>query len=91
MRVLLCALAVTGLSIACSAQAKDTPTEPGEKVVCKRVYDADLGSHFTSSKRICHTAAEWKEIEDGDARALKSLRDHGGISPPAPSMGATPM
>ena len=91
MRVLLCAVAITSLSLACSAQAKDTPADPAEKVVCKRVYNADLGSHFTSSKRICHTAAEWKEIEDSDERALKALRDHGGISPPAPGMGSGPM
>lgn len=91
MRILLGALSCAGLVMAFPADAKDqspNAANPSEKPVCKRIYDADLGSHFSSSKRVCHTALEWKEIEDGDARALQTLRDHAGISPPsAPGFG----
>ena len=88
MRSLLGAIGIASLTIACSAEAKDVPTaDQADKPVCKRVYDADLGSHFSSSKRICHTALEWKEIEDADARALQALRDHGGLASPAPGVG----
>jgi hypothetical protein len=62
------------------ALAKDEPKSPEQKLVCKRVYGADLGSHFQSSKRVCHTAAEWKEIEDETNRTLSTIRDNGGAS-----------
>lgn len=72
--------------------AKDRAPDPAEKVICKRVYDADTGSHFQSSKRICRTAAEWKEIEDGTERVMKTIRENSGIAPSdlAPGIGAGP-
>ena len=71
--------------------AKDKP-DPAEKVICKRVYDADTGSHFQSSKRICRTAAEWKDIEDGTQRVMKTIRENTGINAGdlAPGIGAGP-
>ena len=63
-----------------TAQAKDEPANPTEKLICKRVYGADTGSHFQSSKRTCHTAAEWKEIEDAAERTMRTVRDNGGAS-----------
>ncbi|HVU29634.1 MAG TPA: hypothetical protein VHE36_04460 [Sphingomicrobium sp.] len=74
------------------AAAKDRPADPPDKVICKRVYDADTGSHFTSSKRICHTAAEWKEIQDDLDRTLRQVRDNSGLNPNdiPPSMGGRP-
>ena len=71
---------------------KDRAPDPAEKVICKRVYEADTGSHFQSSKRICRTAAEWKEIEDGTQRFMKTIRENSGIAPSdlAPGLGSGP-
>jgi len=89
MRALFCAGAVLLFMTSAGATAAEPAAKPAEKPVCKRVYDADTGSHFTSSKRICHTALEWKEIEDNNERAMQTLRDHGGISPSsAPGVGS---
>lgn len=72
--------------------ANSPPPAPTEKLICKRVYDADTGSHFQSSKRICRTAAEWKEIEDGTERVMKTIRENSGIAPSdlAPGLGGGP-
>jgi hypothetical protein len=72
--------------------AKDRAPDPAEKVICKRVYEADTGSHFQSSKRICRTAAEWKEIDDGTQRVMKTIRENSGINPAdlAPGLGSGP-
>jgi hypothetical protein len=72
--------------------AKDAKPDRAEKVICKRVYEADTGSHFQSSKRICRTAAEWKEIEDGTQRVMKTIRENSGINPGdlAPGIGGGP-
>jgi hypothetical protein len=72
-------------------EAKDKPAR-AEKPICKRIYDADTGSHFQSSKRVCHTAAEWKEIEDGTERVMKTIRENSGINPGdlAPGIGSGP-
>lgn len=65
---------------------------PAEKPICKRIYEADTGSHFQSSKRVCRTAAEWKEIEDGTQRVMKTIRENSGIAPGdlAPGIGGGP-
>lgn len=78
MRLLLGVL--TAVLLSAPAGAADPKPQPADKVICKRVYDADTGSHFTSSKRVCHTASEWKELEDGNARTMRTLRDNGGAN-----------
>ena len=80
MRALV-AIAAVILSTAAAAQVKDKPAEVQEKVVCKRVYDADTGSHFTSSKRVCRTALEWKLLEAETQRSMQRIRDNGGFNP----------
>ncbi|HET7604947.1 MAG TPA: hypothetical protein VFK28_02620 [Sphingomicrobium sp.] len=73
-------------------EAKSPPAAPTDKPICKRIYEADTGSHFRSSKRVCHTAAEWKEIEDGTERVMKTIRENSGINPGdlAPGIGGGP-
>ena len=70
-----------------AAEAKE-PRE--DKRVCKRVYDADTGSHFQSSKRVCRTAAEWKELENGTEQTIQQIRDRGSRGNLAPAMGGSP-
>ena len=73
-------------------EATDKPEAPAEKPICKRIYEADTGSHFQSSKRVCRTAAEWKEIEDGTERVMRTIRENSGINSGdlAPGMGSGP-
>jgi hypothetical protein len=87
MRLLLCAGAA--LLFTTSAMAADNKSPPEDKIVCKRVYDADTGSHFTSSQRVCHKASEWKELDDQTQRTMQRIRDPHGVNPNdlAPSMG----
>jgi hypothetical protein len=87
MRLLLGVIGAGLVLTAGTAQAEDPAAPATEKPICKRVYDADTGSHFTSSKRVCHTAAEWKEIEDGTERTMRTLRDNGGANPSALTSG----
>jgi hypothetical protein len=91
MRLALC-LAAVALFASAAAEAKEPPADPANKVICKRVYEADTGSHFQSSKRVCRTAAEWKEIDDGTQRVMKTIREHNGINPNdlAPGIGGGP-
>jgi hypothetical protein len=94
MRILFAA--ATGLLLSSAAAAapqataaKDRPADASQKVICKRIYDADTGSHFQSSKRVCRTAADWKEIEEGTERVMKTIRENSGINPAdlAPGVG----
>jgi len=48
----------------------DKPADPDKKV-CRTLEQT--GSIFT--KRICHTAEEWKTIDADDARSAQSLSD----------------
>ena len=94
MRVLIAAAGVLVFTTAAWAapQAKEQPADPMQKVICKRVYDADTGSHFQSSSRICRTAADWKEIEEGTERTMRQLHDSHGVNAGdlAPTMGGSP-
>ena len=74
-----------------AVQAKDpaSGSDP-DKVVCKRVYDADTGSHFQSSKRVCRKASEWREIESGNERLVQQVRDGGSVSGMTSSGGGSP-
>ena len=80
MRILF-GIAAALLFTATAVQAEDKPAEGKDKPICKRVYEADTGSHFTSSKRVCRTALEWKELEGETQRTMQRLRDNGGASP----------
>lgn len=66
-----------------------------EKIVCKRVYNNDTGSHFKSSKRICAPESAWKEQEVETDRVLRNVTERGssivnGPDSPARSMGGAP-
>lgn len=91
MRMLLGIAATLLVTTAAAAtpEARDRAPDPAEKVICKRIYEADTGSHFQSSKRVCRTAADWKEIEEGTERVMKTIRENSGINPNdlAPGIG----
>jgi len=60
--MIFAACASLGLGFATTAiAAKDPPAE--DKIICKRQQDADTGSHFASSKKVCMKKSEWKELE----------------------------
>lgn len=65
-----------------------------EKMICKRVYNNDTGSHFKSSKRICAAASAWKEQDDETQRSLRAVNERGSSivsqSKSAPAVGGGP-
>jgi hypothetical protein len=80
MRILLalgCAL-----MLAPSAATAESPKKaPEEKLVCKRVYEADTGSHFQSSKRVCRKASDWDQLDRETDQAMRSVRDSSPVDP----------
>ena len=85
MRILGLVMSVSlGFATAAGAAAKDSPED---KIVCKRQQDADTGSHFASTKRVCMKKSEWKELEDGAERAIDRVRRTGGAGPLQPGSG----
>ena len=92
MRILL-ALASALLLVPSAAISADSPKKaPEDKVICKRVYDADTGSHFTSSKRVCRKASDWEQLERETGEAMRNIRDSNGVDPnnPVSGMGGSP-
>jgi hypothetical protein len=89
MRSLLWVTGLLLLSAGTMAAAADNGQPPEDKIICKRVYDADTGSHFTSSVRVCHKASEWKELDDETQRTMRTIHDSHGVNPNdlAPTMG----
>jgi len=84
MRIaLLVAFAV--LTVPAAAAPKD---EAEDKVICKRQQEADTGSHFASTKKVCLRKSEWKQMEDGAENALRRLRQQGGACPKCLSPGS---
>ena len=76
------------MTFASAAVAKD-PQE--DKVICKRQQEADTGSHFSTTKKVCLKESEWKELERGSEQFMRQLREHGGSDPNAPrAMGGGP-
>ncbi|HEY6661991.1 MAG TPA: hypothetical protein VIZ66_03615 [Sphingomicrobium sp.] len=71
-------LACASFGIASAAVAKDPATEKDDKVVCKRQYDADTGSHFAAPKKVCMKKSEWKELEAGVESSVERIRQQGG-------------
>ncbi len=49
-----------------------TPATPPEKLTCRRY--AEIGS-LVKKKRVCHTAAEWKQIDSAAQRNLDDIRN----------------
>ncbi len=80
MRVLLSvALVLTSVSV--PAFASETAAE---KKICKRTGEGSTGSHIARPRKLCRTAAQWKELEDETERSLRSIKDGGGLDPNAP-------
>ena len=75
---LLALLACASLVFPTTAIAKDPPED---KVVCKRQQDADTGSHFASTKKVCMKKSEWKEMEDAAGRTMDKIRNGGSAGP----------
>jgi hypothetical protein len=88
------AAVAAGLGLISSSALSQQPVQqnaPQEKVVCKRQVDADTGSHFSSSKRVCMKASDWKQLDDETQRALTTIKNSGGLEPvPIKSMGGGP-
>ncbi|MFL6729227.1 MAG: hypothetical protein ACJ8D6_02395 [Sphingomicrobium sp.] len=77
MRILSISACVC-LGMATAAAAKDPPTAKEDKIVCKRQYDADTGSHFAAPKKVCLKKSEWKELEAGVESSVERIRQQGG-------------
>jgi len=75
---LLALLACASLGYSTMAVAKDPPED---KVVCKRQQDADTGSHFASTKKVCMKKSEWKAMEDQAERTMDKIRNGGSAGP----------
>ena len=88
--MLLLVLAAAAATPSAAAQ-QPTPAAPQEKVVCKRQVDADTGSHFSRSKRVCMKASDWKQLDDETQRAITTIKNRGGLEPvPIQTMGGGP-
>ena len=78
------------LGLATAAVAKDPPPAPAEdKIICKRQQDADTGSHFASTKKVCLRKSEWRQMEEGAENSLRRLREQGGACPACLSPGTS--
>lgn len=87
MRFLVTALCLMGVSTAADAQAQRE-----DKVVCKRQYEPDTGSHFRASKKVCMKKSEWKALEDETDQTLRNMSERsapGGVER-GPTGGSTP-
>ncbi|HKP33760.1 MAG TPA: hypothetical protein VJT70_03145 [Sphingomicrobium sp.] len=74
-----------------AAQQPTQQAAPQEKVICKRQVDADTGSHFSASKRVCMKASDWKQLDDETQRAITNIKNRGGLEPvPLTGMGGGP-
>ncbi|HEX6740710.1 MAG TPA: hypothetical protein VF079_02800 [Sphingomicrobium sp.] len=86
MRLVIVA-ACASLGFATAAVAKDPPED---KIICKRQQDADTGSHFASSKKVCLKKSEWKEREDQAERTMERIRSGGAAGPLQATSGGGP-
>ena len=86
----LLVLAAAAATPSATAQ-QPTPAAPQEKLICKRQVDADTGSHFSRSKRVCMKASDWKQLDDETQRAITNIKNRGGLEPvPLQGMGGGP-
>jgi hypothetical protein len=88
MRLSIC-IACICLGVTTAAAAKDPPDPNEDKIICKRQYDADTGSHFASPKKVCLRKSEWKEMENGAENSLRRIREQGGACPKCLSTGSS--
>ena len=89
--MLLLVLAAAAVEPSAAAPQPTQQAAPQEKVVCKRQVDADTGSHFSRSKRVCMKASDWKQLDDETQRAITNIKNRGGLEPvPIQTMGAGP-
>jgi hypothetical protein len=84
----LALIACVALGIAATANASDPKDE--DKIVCKRQQDADTGSHFAATKKVCMKKSEWKEVEDQAERTMDKIRNGGAAGPLRGSPGGGP-
>lgn len=82
-------LACACLGLTTAAAAKDPPTPAEDKVICKRQFDADTGSHFAMPKKVCLRKSEWRQMEEGAENALRRIREQGGACPKCLSPGTS--
>ena len=83
-------LACAFLGVTTAAAAKDPAAPDEDKVICKRQQDADTGSHFATTKKVCLRKSEWKQMEDGAENSLRRVRERGGACLTCLIPGATP-
>ena len=76
------------LAFPTTAVAKDPSNANEDKVICKRQQDADTGSHFATTKRVCMKKSEWRQMEEGAENALRRIREQGGACPTCLSTGS---
>lgn len=55
-----------------AAEAAFTPARQPEKLICRRYQET--GS-LAKRKRVCHTTADWKRIDDASQRNLDYIRN----------------
>ncbi len=86
------AIGVAGLLLLSFHVAASAQEPAKDKIICKRVIQADTGSHFSNSKRVCMSALDWKLQEDETQRTLHQAKDRSSINPAVipPGMGSTP-
>lgn len=89
--MLLLVLAAAAVEPSAAAPQPIQQAAPQEKVICKRQVDADTGSHFSRSKRVCMKASDWKQLDDETQRAITTIKNRGGLEPvPIQTMGGGP-
>jgi len=75
MRLMLLA-AVCGLSLTVPAAAQDSSTAaPAKPAKEKKICHLDTGTGSIVPKRVCHTRAEWAEIEKQNANSTDRYTD----------------
>lgn len=88
MRILcLAAVACLCVGTAAVAASDDPKGDKEDKVVCKRQQDADTGSHFATTKKVCMLKSEWRQLEEGAENTLRRVREQGGACPTCLSPG----
>jgi hypothetical protein len=80
-------LAAVGCALIFAATAAPAKEPQEDQVVCKRQYDADTGSHFQISRKVCRKASEWKELEAQTERTLRSIKETGSPNPAGSTQG----
>ena len=80
--------ACLAVALTTPALAKNPPEE--DKIICKRQQDADTGSHFATTKKVCLRKSEWRQMEDAAESSLRKIREQGGACPTCLMPGSAP-